>query len=68
MMVKLNSVINNNGPITAYQVIVMEESDKIGFQPETLTTYHNAKKEGLHYYVAAELDPKVRISLCHISK
>lgn len=59
MTVRLNSVINNNGPITTYQVIVMEESDKIGFQPETLTTYHEAIKDGLHYYIAAELEPKV---------
>lgn len=58
MTVKLNSIINNNGPVTAYQVIVMEESDKVGFQPEGLTTYHKAKNDGLHYYVAAELEPK----------
>lgn len=58
MTVQLNSVINNNGPVTAYQVIVMEESDKIGFQPESLTTYYKAKKDGLHYYIAAELEPK----------
>lgn len=62
MKVRLNSVVNNNGPVTAYQVIVMEESDKIGFQPESLAPYHEAKKEGLHYYVAAELDPKVGLT------
>lgn len=58
MTVKLNSVINNNGPVTAYQVIIMEESDKIGFQPETLSNYYKAKKDGLHYYITAELEPK----------
>lgn len=58
LTVHLNSIVNNNGPITSYQIIVMEESDKIGFQPEHLRSYSDAKKDKLPYYIAAELEPR----------
>lgn len=59
LTVRLNGVVNNNGPISAYQVIVINEDAKQGFQPDKLLPVNEAKAEGYDFYIAAELDPKV---------
>lgn len=59
MSVKLSSVVNNNGPVTSYQVIVVNEDAKEGFRPENLKSIREAEREGYNYYIAAELEPMV---------
>lgn len=61
--VKLNSVVNNNGPVTLYQVIVINDNAKEGFRPENLKSIREAQREGYNYYIAAELEPRVSIKI-----
>ncbi|KAJ8983439.1 hypothetical protein NQ317_013201 [Molorchus minor] len=53
--VKLMPTNNNNGPVTAYQIIVVNSDLKQGFEKDSVLSYDEAKKNGLAYYVAAEL-------------
>lgn len=59
--IKMMSTINNNGPVTAYRIIVVDEDVKQGFEKDSVLSYEEAKKNGLSYYIAAELDPKVNM-------
>ncbi|KAK9890895.1 hypothetical protein WA026_012237 [Henosepilachna vigintioctopunctata] len=55
MTVKIHPVINNNGPISYYQLVVL---DKIAiFQSEFLKDYKQALSDGLNFYITAELKP-----------
>ncbi|XP_018329507.1 putative tyrosine-protein kinase Wsck isoform X2 [Agrilus planipennis] len=56
--VKLNPVMNNNGPVTSYQVVVIDQDSKLFFQPESLKSFQESKEDELGYYIAAELQPK----------
>ncbi|XP_057651345.1 putative inactive tyrosine-protein kinase Wsck [Diorhabda carinulata] len=56
--VKLLPTPNNNGPITAYKVIVINEDAKQDFDETILTSYNEANRNGLSYYITAELTPK----------
>ncbi|XP_044754177.1 putative tyrosine-protein kinase Wsck [Coccinella septempunctata] len=58
MLIKIYPVINNNGPINYYQVIVLDETAKEIFQPEYLKNYYESLEKGLNYYIAAELTPE----------
>ncbi|CAG9855207.1 unnamed protein product [Phyllotreta striolata] len=55
--IKLLPTSNNNGPITSYKIIVVNEDLNQDFDPSTLTSYHEANRNQLSYYVTAELSP-----------
>lgn len=59
MIVQLQSVMNNNGPTTAYQIAVVNEDMSQALQTENLKAYSKAMEEGLAYYVTAEILPQV---------
>ncbi|KAJ8945598.1 hypothetical protein NQ314_009123 [Rhamnusium bicolor] len=55
--IKLMPAVDNNGPITAYRIIVVNDDVKQGFEKDSVFSYDEAKKNGLSYYIAAQLDP-----------
>lgn len=63
--IKMMSTINNNGPVTAYRIIVVDQDAKQGFEKDSVLSYEEAKKNGLSYYIAAELDPKVNLKFIY---
>ncbi|XP_066997163.2 putative inactive tyrosine-protein kinase Wsck isoform X2 [Anabrus simplex] len=58
MVVRLSSSVNDNGPITAYRIIVVYDEGLDSFNPEKLTSYHESTQKGLLYYIAAEIHPE----------
>lgn len=60
MEVKLTAAVNNNGPITAYRIIVVRSDDNQGFQQDNVFSYEEAQKHGLSYYISAEIKPLVK--------
>ena len=58
MLVKLEPVEARGGPITAYQVIVIDASLHRSFQPTKFINYNAAEEAGLPYWVAAQLRPE----------
>ncbi|XP_028141687.1 putative inactive tyrosine-protein kinase Wsck [Diabrotica virgifera virgifera] len=56
--VQLLPTPNNNGPVTAYRIIVVNEDANQDFDDTDLGSYHDANRNGLSYYIAAELNPK----------
>lgn len=58
--IKLSPVTNNNGPITAYRVVVVDTNFKQILLNEDIKSYKAAQQEGLAYYITAELGPEVR--------
>ena len=58
MLVKLEPVEARGGPITAYQVIVLDASLHRSFQPTKFINYNAAEEAGLPYWVAAQLRPE----------
>jgi hypothetical protein len=59
-VVQLSPAVNENGPITAYRIVVVYETGRQAFRQDMLKSFHEAELEGLSYYIAAELDPQVR--------
>lgn len=59
--VRLAETINNNGPITSYLVVVINQDNQQIFQEELLKSYDEAKRDGVTYYIAAELNPNVSL-------
>ena len=57
LQVKLYPSQEHGGPITAYQVIVIDETNPTPFSSETLYSHDRAEQEGLTYWIAAELSP-----------
>jgi len=57
LRVKLFPVGAFYGPITSYLVIVIDETNPVPFNKETLYNFEKAQKEGVHYWIAAELTP-----------
>lgn len=55
----IKSVTNNNGPVSKYIVIVKNMNSVQIFEPTNLKNYEDANRDGLSYYIAAELDPLV---------
>ncbi|CAH1153443.1 unnamed protein product [Phaedon cochleariae] len=49
---------NNNGPVSAYRIIVVNDDAKQSFEEDNLGSYHEANKNDWAYYIAAELEPK----------
>jgi hypothetical protein len=60
LVVQLPPVVNENGPITAYRIVVVYKAGHEAFRKDMLKSFHEAESEGLSYYIAAELDPQVR--------
>ncbi|XP_076042898.1 tyrosine-protein kinase Wsck [Oratosquilla oratoria] len=58
MVVELETVVATNGPITSYQVVVVDETAPVILQPDALTDYNKAMKVGLPYYITAEFTPE----------
>ena len=56
-IVELNPVEARGGPITAYQLIVLDASLHRSFQPTKFINYNAAAEAGLPYWVAAQLRP-----------
>ncbi|KAK3884162.1 hypothetical protein Pcinc_011562 [Petrolisthes cinctipes] len=55
--VQLQSVPPTNGPVTAYQVVVIDETVTVELQPELLDTYAAAQMQELPYYITAQFLP-----------
>lgn len=58
VVVELSPAVNENGPITAYRIVVVYETGRSAFRKDMLASFEEAQSEGLPYYIAAELDPK----------
>lgn len=57
MTVQLQSVTPTNGPITAYQVVVIDGTVSVELQPELLEDYSGAAEKGLPFYITAQFSP-----------
>ena len=57
LLIKLEPVEARGGPITAYQLIVLDASLHRSFQPTKFINYNAAGEAGLPYWVAAQLRP-----------
>lgn len=57
--VNLSPVTNNNGPVSAYRVAVVDTSFRQVLSNDDFTSYAEAKERGLGYYVTAEIRPEV---------
>jgi len=57
LRVRLQEVAARGGPVTAYQVIVLDASLHRSFVPDQFVNYNKAKELGLQYWVAAQLRP-----------
>lgn len=58
-IIKLAPVINNNGPITKYQLVVIFVSEYglvQTFDENLLRSYNDSHEDGTQFYIAAELD------------
>ncbi|XP_042877547.1 putative tyrosine-protein kinase Wsck [Penaeus japonicus] len=55
--VDLQSVPPTNGPISAYQVVVVDETVHVQLQPHLLTDYYSAVKDSIPFYITAEFSP-----------
>lgn len=62
MTIEIPPLINNHGPISAVQVVVMISDTEISqkFDVNLLGDYKKASDDGLNYYVTAELTNEVR--------
>lgn len=65
--IKLLPTSNNNGPVTSYKVIVVNEDLNQDFDQSILTSYHEANRNDLSYYITAELNPKVLKKILFLS-
>lgn len=58
MSIKINPVVNNNGPINYYRIVILDEAAKGIYVPEYLKNYYQSLENGLNYYITAELRPE----------
>ncbi|KAG8181698.1 hypothetical protein JTE90_014829, partial [Oedothorax gibbosus] len=58
MSVNLPTGWSDNGPITSYNVIVIERSPVILFSPEEASNYATSQETGLPFYITANLTPE----------
>nr|CAD7397889.1 unnamed protein product [Timema poppensis] len=56
--IKVVPTLNDNGPITAYHIVVIDGGSQASYSPEMLLPYQNATSKGLSFYIAAELKPE----------
>ena len=47
---------NPNGPVSGYRIVVMNATEPVPLDPESLHEYRRAKREGIDYWIAAEID------------
>lgn len=57
--IHITPVLNNNGPVSKYLIIVKSLNSVQTFDPDNLKNYEDAKKDGMSYYIAAELERSV---------
>lgn len=60
LVIKMEPVYNNNGPVTSYLIVVIEANAVQAVQTENLKSYGQANADGIPYYVTAEIQPDVR--------
>jgi len=61
--IEIEPAKNTNGPISAYQIIVVDETVPSTFNESFLYAYAMAQKEDIPYYITAELSPDVRLKM-----
>jgi hypothetical protein len=59
IVIKITPSESSNGPVTSYQVIVVDERVPSPFQASLLKSWSEAQEEGLPYYITAELSAQV---------
>ncbi|XP_019753570.1 putative inactive tyrosine-protein kinase Wsck isoform X1 [Dendroctonus ponderosae] len=59
ILVRMRPVMNNNGPISAYRIVVVKSNDNQAFQKDNVLSYSESREQGLSYYIAAEISPKI---------
>ncbi|TRY75642.1 hypothetical protein TCAL_04584 [Tigriopus californicus] len=56
--IRFQALTNNvGGPITAYRIVVINETEPAPFYEENLDTWEKAQELGLKYWIAAEISP-----------
>jgi hypothetical protein len=60
IVIQLSPAVNENGPITAYRIVVVYGVGQSEFRKGMLKSFHEAESEGIPYYITAELKPQVR--------
>lgn len=57
-IIEIRPVVNNNGPITKYQLVVIQVTFGVmqTFEESLLRSYNESLEEGMQYYIAAELN------------
>lgn len=62
MMIEIPALVNNNGPITAVQVVVVFVDAELSqqFDENLLKGHSQATEDGTNYYITAELPNEVR--------
>lgn len=62
MTIEIPTFINNNGPVTAIQVVVLFVESELSQKIDTffLKGYKSAFEEGINYYITAELANEVK--------
>lgn len=62
LTIEIPPLTNNNGPITAVQVIVVFVDSELSqtFDETLLTNYNHAQEDGTSYYIAAEINAENR--------
>lgn len=58
IIVKLKPVINDNGPVTSYRIIVSSDGGSF-FEHSQLKSWSEAQNISDPYYIAAEIRPEV---------
>lgn len=58
IMIQLSPMVNENGPITAYRIVVVYGVGQGEFRKDMLKSFHEAQSEGIPYYITAELNPQ----------
>lgn len=60
VVINIPEAHNDNGPVSAYRIIVISDSEHGGFVPDYLKSWKDAQNDRLPYYITAELKPEVR--------
>lgn len=58
MIIQLSPVVNNNGPVSAYRIVVVNENMNPILQVDNFKSYKDAMAEDANYYIAAEIEPQ----------
>jgi hypothetical protein len=59
ILIEIEPAKNTQGPISAYQIIVVDETVPSTFNETLLFAYAMAQTEDIPYYITAELSPDV---------